>query len=406
MFDDLTLTIVIGVPLITAFIGYSTNWAAVKMIFYPRRFIGIGPIGWQGVIPARNAKFATDIAASVGEILSARDLASGFDPDEIEARLAGRLDAEMPAVVGEAAELVRPGLWQEMAPEAQEMVISQLRAEGSVMSREVVTDLAELSDDLLDLHALVVDLLSGENVDRLVRLMQRLGRKELKFIEYYGGVFGFLVGCLQVLLFGILGQWWTMPIIGVLVGLGTNWLAIQMIFRPMEPRRFFGLVTYQGMFPKRQPEISREFAVVAEDEIFTPSNLFRVLTEGEPGTKIARLVLERVSERVDQQRPMLEMLAQQPITDEQVDAVKALIVSRVTTELPGMQQELEPYLREQLGVGRLVEQRMAKMDKPEFEKLLRGIFEEDELTLIIIGGVLGGAVGLAQGALVLAQQAG
>lgn len=406
LFDDLTLTIVIGVPLITAFIGYSTNWAAVKMIFYPRRFIGIGPIGWQGVIPARNAKFATDIAASVGEILSARDLASGFDPDEIEARLAGRLDAEMPAVVGEAAELVRPGLWQEMAPEAQEMVISQLRAEGSVMSREVVTDLAELSDDLLDLHALVVDLLSGENVDRLVRLMQRLGRKELKFIEYYGGVFGFLVGCLQVLLFGILGQWWTMPIIGVLVGLGTNWLAIQMIFRPMEPRRFFGLVTYQGMFPKRQPEISREFAVVAEDEIFTPSNLFRVLTQGEPGTKIARLVLERVSERVDQQRPMLEMLAQQPITDEQVDAVKALIVSRVTTELPGMQQELEPYLREQLGVGRLVEQRMAKMDKPEFEKLLRGIFEEDELTLIIIGGVLGGAVGLAQGALVLAQQAG
>jgi uncharacterized membrane protein YheB (UPF0754 family) len=401
MSDDLTIWVVIGVPLITAFIGYITNWAAVKMIFHPREFVGVGPIGWQGVIPARNAKFAADIAENVGEVLSARDLASGFDPDELEVLLAGRLDAEMPAVVREAAEVIHPGLWDDMAPEAQQMVIGQLRAEGSQLARQVVGDIGELSDELLDLKALVVDLLSGENVDRLVRLFQRLGRKELRFIEYYGGVFGFMVGCLQVLLFGILGQWWTMPIVGVLVGLGTNWLAIQMIFRPMEPTRYLGLVTYQGMFPKRQAEIAREFAVVAEDEIFTPANLFRVLTEGEPGTRIARLVLERVSERVDQQRPMLEMLAQRPITDDQVATVKMLLVAKVTSELPHVQHELEPYLREQLGVARVVEERMAVMSKPEFERLLRGIFEEDELTLIIIGGVLGGAVGLLQGALVL-----
>src|SRR5690606_36368712 len=162
-------------------------------------------------------------------------------------------------------------------------------SEGSQMAREVVGDLTELSDELLDLEALVVDLLSGENVDRLVRLFQRLGRKELRFIEVYGGVFGFLVGCVQVLLFGVLGQWWTMPIVGVLVGLGTNWLAIQMIFRPVEPTRYLGLVTYQGMFPKRQAEIAGEFGAVAEDEIFTPANLFRVLTEGPSGTRIARL---------------------------------------------------------------------------------------------------------------------
>jgi uncharacterized membrane protein YheB (UPF0754 family) len=401
MSDDLTIWVVIGVPLITAFIGYITNWAAVKMIFHPREFVGVGPIGWQGVIPARNAKFAADIAENVGEVLSARDLASGFDPDELEVLLAGRLDAEMPAVVREAAEVIHPGLWDDMAPEAQQMVIGQLRAEGSQLARQVVGDIGELPDELLDLKALVVDLLSGENVDRLVRLFQRLGRKELRFIEYYGGVFGFMVGCLQVLLFGILGQWWTMPIVGVLVGLGTNWLAIQMIFRPMEPTRYLGLVTYQGMFPKRQAEIAREFAVVAEDEIFTPANLFRVLTEGEPGTRIARLVLERVSERVDQQRPMLEMLAQRPITDDQVATVKMLLVAKVTSELPHVQRELEPYLREQLGVARVVEERMAVMSKPEFERLLRGIFEEDELTLIIIGGVLGGAVGLLQGAVVL-----
>jgi uncharacterized membrane protein YheB (UPF0754 family) len=98
---------------------------------------------------------------------------------------------------------------------------------------------------------------------------------------------------------------------------------------------------------------------------------------------------------------MLEMLAQRPITDDQVATVKMLLVAKVTSELPHVQRELEPYLREQLGVARVVEERMAVMSKPEFERLLRGIFEEDELTLIIIGGVLGGAVGLLQGAVVL-----
>lgn len=402
MLDDLTTSIVVGIPLITAFIGYVTNWAAVKMIFHPTRFVGVGRLGWQGVIPAHNARFAADIATRVGQVLSPRDLAAGFDPDEIEPLLADRLDAEMPAVVAEAAEIIRPGLWDELAPEAQQVVVAQLRAEGSALAREVAGDLTELSDELLDLEALVVDLLSGEHADRLTRLFRRLGRRELRFIEVYGGVFGFLVGCGQVLLYGVFGEWWTMPVVGAAVGLGTNWLAIQMIFRPLEPRRYLGLVTYQGMFPRRQAEIARDFGAVAEEEIFTPANLLRVLTEGEAGTRIARVVLQRVSERIDQQRPMLELLAQQPITDEQVAAVKALVVTRVAERLPEVRADLDPYLREQLGVARTVESRMAVMTKPELERLLRGIFEEDEATLVLIGGVLGGLVGALQAAIVLA----
>ena len=42
------------------------------------------------------------------------------------------------------------------------------------------------------------------------------------------------------------------------------------------------------------------------------------------------------------------------------------------------------------------------MDKADFERLLRGIFEEDEWILVVIGGVLGGLVGLLQAAVVLA----
>jgi uncharacterized membrane protein YheB (UPF0754 family) len=42
------------------------------------------------------------------------------------------------------------------------------------------------------------------------------------------------------------------------------------------------------------------------------------------------------------------------------------------------------------------------MPKQRFEEVLRGVFEEDEWILVTLGGVLGGAIGLAQGAIVLA----
>ena len=49
----------------------------------------------------------------------------------------------------------------------------------------------------------------------------------------------------------------------------------------------------------------------------------------------------------------------------------------------------------------LIEERLSVLDKHQFERMLRGIFEEDEVILVLIGGVLGGAVGALQGAIVL-----
>src|SRR5690606_27397618 len=99
---------------------------------------------------------------------------------------------------------------------------------------EAIVAMGENADALIDMDRLVVEELSGPNADRLARVAQEVGRKELRFIELYGGVFGFLVGLVQAAVYGAFSQWWTMPIVGVLVGLGTNWLAIRMIFRPLE----------------------------------------------------------------------------------------------------------------------------------------------------------------------------
>ncbi len=399
------VVVLIVVPLVTAFIGYVTNWAAVKMIFVPEEFVGVWKIGWQGVLPSKAETFATDVAGNVGNVLSPADLAERLNPAEMEELFSGRLDAELPELVREAAEMLKPGVWDEMAPQAREMVIAQIMNEGTQLAHEVFEDLQGISHELLDLEQLVFDLLSGPNVKRLVRLFQEIGGTELKAIVRFGGYFGFIIGCFQALSFTVFDQWWLMPLVGGIVGLGTNYLALQMIFRPLEPRKYpserFGLVTYQGMFPRRQAEIAADYGTITAREIITPANLLRIITEGEAGTRIARLVLTKVDERVEASRPMIDMVAQTSVTDEQLNAVKAMLIARVGERAPDLQPEIEAYIEERLQVGELVEGRLRELPKQEFERLLRGIFEQDEWILIVIGGALGAGVGLLQGLAIL-----
>lgn len=395
------IAVLIIVPLVTAFIGYVTNFAAVKMIFLPEEFVGVWKIGWQGVLPSKAETFANDVAGTVGDVISPAELVERIDPAELETLLSGRLDDELPGVLREAAEMLAPGVWDQMAPEAQQMVAEQIKTEGRQVTQEIFDDLRGISHEILDLEALVFDLLSGPNVRRLTRLFQEIGGKELKAIVRFGGYFGFIIGVFQAISFSVFDQWWLMPLVGGIVGLGTNYLALQMIFRPIEPRKYAGLVTYQGMFPSRQAEIAADYGRIAEREILTPANLLRIITEGEAGTKIARLVLTKVSERVEQAKPMVEMMVQTEVTDEQLEAVKWMVVQRVGQAVPELQPEVEAYLEKRLGVSDLVETKLARMPKLEFERLLRGIFEQDEWILIVIGGALGAGVGLLQGLAIL-----
>jgi uncharacterized membrane protein YheB (UPF0754 family) len=395
--------LLLTIPLITAFVGWVTNWAAVKMIFHPERFVGVGPIGWQAFLVRRSHKFAIGAAEMATEhLISAREIAERLDPDEMEQLFADTLDVETNEICREAAEIVRPGAWATLPPHVVALVTGHVRAETRKLARELFDRLQGISDELLDLKKLIYSELSGQNVGKLVRLTKKIGREEFKFIEYSGGVFGFLIGTAQIGAWQLMQTWWLMPIVGAVVGVGTNWLAIQMIFRPQEPTRYLGLITYQGLFAKRQREIAADYGETAADELLTPRNLIRLVTEGEAGARIAELVTTTISERIDAEWRKVEKMVPVPVTAEMLGQVKAMIARRITDTAPAVQPEIEAYLQKKLEIRATVEGRLAGLPKPDFERILRGIFEEDELVLILVGGVLGFGVGVLQGMLVLA----
>jgi uncharacterized membrane protein YheB (UPF0754 family) len=55
-----TSLVVLLIPVIAGLVGWFTNWLAVRMTLYPVEFIGIGPFGWQGVIPANTESMVSE----------------------------------------------------------------------------------------------------------------------------------------------------------------------------------------------------------------------------------------------------------------------------------------------------------------------------------------------------------
>jgi uncharacterized membrane protein YheB (UPF0754 family) len=403
--SDLVL-LFLTVPTITAFIGWVTNWAAVKMIFWPRAFVGVGSAGWQGIIYKQGSKFAVGVADMVTQnLITTRELVGRLDPDDIGRLLAADLDAMNPALAREAVELVQPGAWDRLPEHVRQMVLAQLKAQTPALTRTIFARLQARADDLVDLHQLVSQRLSGgeENVERLARLTRRIARNEFKFIELSGGVIGVIVGLVQIPVWQWLQIWWTLPIVGALVGLGTNYVAIEMIFRPHEPKRYFGLLRYQGLFPKRQAAIAADYGDSARKEILTPETFLAHVGDEGRLELLTSIVRATIREHLEAEwNKVKAMVPQVQVTPEMIDRVADAALAHLAALVPVVRPRFEAYLDEKLDVANTVERRLAVLPKPQFERVIRGIFEEDELTLILVGGFLGAAVGFVQAGLVLA----
>lgn len=393
------LYLLLVVPTVSAFIGWLTNWQAVKMIFWPtkRKF------GWQGIVYAHADKFAANLGQiAQNELMNADEMAAKLDPDELEKAVLPVLDAEAPVLVAAAADKIRPGAWPMVPPPMQAMIVEQVKTRARTIARELSDELRPRAAKILDVEALVAGQLSGPNVERLARLTEQIGKKEFKFIEYSGAIFGLIIGFGQIAVWESMNVWWLMPIFGVVVGLSTNYLAIQMIFRPHYRTRYLGFIPYQGLFPKRQAEIARDYGETTAAEVITPRNIIELLIAGERGEQLIAELTGLLTHRLDQEWAKVQGLIPIPVTEAQIAEIKQMVLDRMIALTPKMRPEIEALLERQLDIRNTVETRLAALSKPDFERLLRGVFEQDELTLIIVGGVLGGAVGALQGALVLA----
>jgi uncharacterized membrane protein YheB (UPF0754 family) len=397
-----TWAIVALLPVVGAIIGYTTKWAAIQMLFKPARYIGIGPIGWQGVVQRRSPKFAAGIADTVtGSALDVHELLEEIEPTELASIVAPAIDAAAPDLARSIAESLQPGAWDGLASTARDRAAAAVGTETQLALGEAVEQVKPQLATSLDPRGLIVSLLSGENADRLARLVRDVAAAELRWVIRFGAVCGFAIGLVEAAVYLRFDRWWLLPLVGALDGIVNNWLAILMMFRPLERTRYLGVVSYQGLFAARQPEIAANYARMMGEEVLTPRHLVERLAEQGSLAQLTAVALAAVQPRLENQVSAVAAVLGTEVTAEQRAAAVGVLMPALLAALAPMVGDIEDQVAKRLDITGILEQRLAAMDKAEFETVLRSIFQEDEWILIALGGVLGTAIGTLQAGLVL-----
>jgi len=233
---------------------------------------------------------------------------------------------------------------------------------------------------------------SGFQADagRLVRLFERCGDQDLAFVVRSGLWLGGALGVLQAILFYYWNPWWSLALTGALVGMVTDQLALKLIFEPVEPR-VVGGVRVQGLFLQRQKEVSELFADFMEAEVTSPQLLWGEFMTGANRDAFWALLDARVAAFMQERAALRPLLG-----DRDWEWLTAELATRVRRELPAEVHRLHDLTREALQLRPLMTQKMQELSSAEFERVLHPVFEEDELTLILIGTALGGIAGAVQ----------
>lgn len=407
------------IPFITGLIGYGTNWVAIRMLFYPTEFVGIpfpglkelapslprrlqqipgvveGKVGWQGIIPSRSARMGT-IAAEKGvaKIGTESEFYERFDPDKIAKHIVTESREEIRELATEVIRSEYPELWRSAPRATREFVLARVEDRLPHIAEEITENIGENIEELLDINQMIAGHLD-RNPHLINRIFLEVGDRELRFIVNSGFYIGTFLGLFSVPLFVYIDRWWVLPVFGIVVGYLTNWIALNIIFRPIEERGI-GPFRLQGLFIKRQPKAAEKYAEIVAEEVVTIGNIGRNLMHGSQSDRTRKMIREAIRPEVDRTVGLAAPVVRMTTGDEQYERL------RETFAEEGVDRTIEPlqdpdFNRER---GDAIEDWMAERVKglpPEgFVELLRPAFEEDEWMLILLGAVLGFVAGWLQ----------
>jgi uncharacterized membrane protein YheB (UPF0754 family) len=382
------------IPFIAAAAGWGTNWLAIKMTFYPLEYVGKFPFGWRGVVPSRIRKFAAGMVdTTIGRIGGLPAMVEAIDMNEVKAYFLESATPMIPEAVHGLMREQRRVMWENLPAPTKKLVFQVVEMEMREGIDGLTDDIHDHFERLLDLRELVVRKCE-ENPDLLNQMVFACASKELRFLVFSGAFFGFGFGVVQALVWFFVPQWWVLPFFGFLVGTLTNWIAIQLIFTPLEPKKL-GPFTFQGLFLKRQKEISEEFSRVFTEDVLTAKEVVHTLVHGARSDRTMALLRAHISE-IMENKLVVQLITQTAVGPEGYADLKDAALEKAIQYTEELAEDSHFNQEQARVVQTMMNERISAQPPAEFQDLVRPIFHEDEWILVAIGGALGALVGWGQ----------
>ena len=171
------------IPIVTGLVGWGTNAMAVRMLFQPIERKGLGPVGWQGVLPANAERMArTCVELMTTQLLNPQQVVQRLQPEEVSLRLSPILEREAESIVEDVLRSRFPRLWESMPDRVRQSVRERLRAEIPGLIAELMEEVETNLSRYLDVEALVVNAFVS-NRSLLNELFWSCGQREFKLFR-------------------------------------------------------------------------------------------------------------------------------------------------------------------------------------------------------------------------------
>jgi uncharacterized membrane protein YheB (UPF0754 family) len=387
--------IYLAMPFVAALIGYVTKVVAVEMLYRPLEYRGIGPFGWQGIVPRRSGKVAAiTIDLLTENLLKPEDLFAKFDARQVVDELREPLAAAIDEMAREFTDQIRPGLWDSMPGPARRALQDRLHAQAPFMIDSLLSEIKADLPQYLDLQFMTVTTMV-RNKAKLNRLMRTTAGSAMTFMRRSGIYFGFLIGLVQAAAWGWIHALWLMPLFGFLTGWVSDWLALNLLFTPREPRRILGL-RFHGVIQKNREQITRDYAKVMAQDLFSPEVIFESLLNGPSSERLFAMMHREISKVVDKQTGVAGPLVQLAVGTARYREAKAKVVRTALDRIPETMAHAHSYAAEVMDIENTIADKMRQLDSRQFDAIMRPIFKDDEWLIILVGAVIGAVVGELQ----------
>lgn len=203
------MTTVILIPIISALIGWLTNWIAIKMLFYPREPKNFLGIKIQGIFPKKQKDLAVKIGKIVAEqLLSGKEISDKiFNKDKIN-EFNDKIEIVMNKFMGDYFNRD----FKRGFPFFSIFITDKLRSEikydvmkrwkqkmPNFMDESLVQIKSDITNDI-NVEKIISDKITAMPVEQVEDIMLGILKDEFRFIEILGGVIGFLIGLIQVII--------------------------------------------------------------------------------------------------------------------------------------------------------------------------------------------------------------
>ncbi|GHC03234.1 DUF445 domain-containing protein [Cerasicoccus arenae] len=184
------------------------------------------------------------------------------------------------------------------------------------------------------------------------------------------------------------------PFVTAFIGWITNWLAIQMLFRPRQPLNFLG-IKFQGLIPRRQVEIADRVAEVVEQEFLSQHLIREQLAHLDVHSYVDEFVRRLVRERLGVKLRGIPLVGSM-INDSTLSMLEKMALDSIHEEIEPLRNRIATDLETRLQVRDIVRDRILTFEMEKLEELVRRIASNEFKLIEILGGVLGFIVGLVQ----------